>query len=127
MTSTAKHLSYLAETGDLAKGLKLVERHLPWALDSFDLEARLDFYGACCRLTRLLSQRKRPRRKLRLPKTFPGYRDDDTYDTGELAAWFQREAEQLARRFDERNGNGYRSSLLEERISGALMRPPGAE
>ncbi len=60
LESAAKHLSYLAETGELAKGLKLVERHLPWALDSFDLEARLDFYGACCRLTRLLSRANAP-------------------------------------------------------------------
>ena len=44
---------------------------------------------------------------LELPQAFPLWRQDGEYAVGELAAWFQTQAESIGRRFDTRNGSRY--------------------
>ena len=42
--------------------------------------------------------------KLELPKEFALWREDGCYKAGELAEWFHSQAEEIAGRFDARNG-----------------------
>ena len=50
--------------------------------------------------------------KLELPKEFPLWKEDGSYSTRALAEHFYSQAEEIARRFDLRNGSGwYRTDL----------------
>lgn len=109
----SEHLTFLTVTDNRRSALNLFERHLALAMRSWDAVAKLD-YGLASRLllTHLAHQRQAACR-LRLPREFPLYREDGRYTPADLAAWFDREARQLAAAFDQRNGNAYRSSLLD--------------
>ena len=102
----ARHLMFLVADDDLAKGVKLLERHLPWALTTMSLDRRFLFYVASSLLLEKLAATGKPR-KLRLPRELPSYREDDLYAPAELAGWFREEARVLAARFNDRNGNRF--------------------
>lgn len=58
---------------------------------------------------------------LRLPKNAPYYREDGCYQTEELAVCFDRQARELCRLFDARNGTSdniddYKNSLKTARL-----------
>jgi hypothetical protein len=97
------HLTFLALTGNLDAGVTLLERHLPWALETMALARRFEFgQGARLLLSRLAEAGKDSLR-LRLPKTFPIHRDDGQYAVTDLAKWFEDDCRQLAEQFDRRN------------------------
>lgn len=111
VVETARHLLYLTSRNELAKGLKLLERHLPWGVETACLDRRFHMYMACGLLLERLAAEKDKPRKLRLPRELPCHRDDDTYQPAELAAWFLAEADALGNRFNQRNGNQFFTQL----------------
>ena len=50
---------------------------------------------------------------LRLPKAFPLYQAQGTYEARELHGWVETEAREIAARFDTRNGTDRFQKLLE--------------
>ena len=113
LLEAAEHLLFLVRDGELAKGARLLEKHLGWALASTALYRRLHFYLAAEALLLKLARKGRPR-KLRLPRELPCHRDDDTYQPAELAAWFTMQANELLERFDRRNGNDSKTRWAQE-------------
>ncbi|MGL4611684.1 MAG: hypothetical protein ACRCYY_18735, partial [Trueperaceae bacterium] len=57
LVSTGEHLAFLAYTHNLGMALSLFERHLPWALATFDLERRFEFYLSSLPLWHRLKER----------------------------------------------------------------------
>jgi hypothetical protein len=110
---SSQHLQFLALTDNLAKGMKLFETHLPWALDTFDLLDRFQFSLSSSFLFQRLGESGKDTVRLRLPESFPGHQASGRYALADLAAWLDSDAEGLARRFDERNGNDFFARKIE--------------
>ncbi|MBC7856845.1 MAG: hypothetical protein IAF94_25725 [Pirellulaceae bacterium] len=103
------HLCYLTRAADIPRGLRLVERHLPWASQSNNPSERMAFYSRVGTFFERIGQERPKSRKVRIPTALTIHNDEDRYAPADLAAWFQAEAAKLAARFDARNGNGYTS------------------
>ncbi|HUG93873.1 MAG TPA: hypothetical protein VML55_23795 [Planctomycetaceae bacterium] len=109
----ASHVIFLVETGDLARAARLLEKNLPWAVATANVNDRFSLYLAATRLTQALADRPRKTRKLDLPRELPCYQADGTYRPAELANWFRGESVAMARQFDERNGTAYNALKLD--------------
>lgn len=97
------------------RGLALFARRLEWSIGMWDQKKVYDFdKGACVLFRRLAGERQTV--KLELPPSFPLWREDGRYSTAALAAWFQTQAEDIGRRFDQRNSSRY----FEEDLAAAL-------
>lgn len=107
------HLLFLAQIGDRARGARLLEKHLPWSLETAVPLKRLHFFVAATVFLELLAKEV-PQCRFRFPRAFPAYREDDAYPTTELAAWFDAQTKTLADAFDRRNGNRYYADYVKE-------------
>ena len=107
-------LLYLLRDGEASKALRQVDRHLAFASDNAHDHTRRNFFAATALVLEAVADKSSRRRKLKLPTEHPLYRDDHTYNTSEIAAWYAAEANELASRFDERNGNTSVSDWLAE-------------
>jgi len=103
------HLCYLTRAGDITRGLRLVERHLPWASQTNNPSEKMEFYSRAATFFEKLGQLRPKPRKIRVPAGLAIHNDDDRYVPLELAAWLHGEAGKIAERFDARNGNDYSS------------------
>ena len=108
----ALHMNFLALTGNLAKAVKLLEKHLPAALENPSLGKRFDFYLSCRQVLDLLLGEDKKAVKLRLPSAFPLYESGGNYLIGNLLGWFANQTQDLAKRFDKRNGNTFFSQKI---------------
>jgi plasmid replication initiation protein len=111
-----RHLTFLALTDNLARAVKLFEKHLAWALETRDLITRFDFYLAARFLLERLADAGEEAVKLRLPASFPARQEGGRYEAAALAGWFEEALAEVAGRFDARNGNdGFARRLREAR------------
>ncbi|PHR91899.1 MAG: hypothetical protein COA78_33920 [Blastopirellula sp.] len=119
----SEHLLLLAHTKNKTKGIRLYEKTLAMVHDSLNDDDRFRFYAACWPFLEMLANNtKRSTRKLRLPSSLPCYREDAKYDPMELSHWFYNQANDLAQRFNQRNGNQYYSEILQESHELALAK-----
>src|SRR5262249_10101370 len=119
-----KHLGFLVLTDNLAKGLTVLEKHLPWALETMCLDRRFQFYLGARLLLDRLRETGRQTVKLRLPRTFPGHQESAKYEVAALTAWVDGELEELAGRFDARNGNQYFRQRIADNLQLLELRTP---
>lgn len=102
INTVAMHLEYLAYVNDIPSAVKLLEKHLPWAHRTKDVENRFDFLVATLPLFARLENT--PILKMRLAKDFPKYEESGEYDVGGLETWIRSELQGMAKQFDARNG-----------------------
>ncbi len=115
LSEVASHLEFLVHARSLKQGFRLFERHLPWAAATADAENRFSFYLSCSLLLRALqAQAPGKRIRLRIPHSLACHRDDDSYVIADLAAWFDQQTEELAGRFNQRNGNEFHTARIRE-------------
>lgn len=107
LREVARHLEYLSLAGQFDRGVTLFEKHLGWAMEAFRLGASFQFHLAAAMLLRGLRRQGRPELKLRLPRDFAGYREDGRYPLPVLSEEVERTVNELAKRFDQRNGNDH--------------------
>lgn len=119
------HLCYLTCAEDFPRGLRLIERNLPWGIVCPNPARRALFFSAAANFfDRLGTSRPQPRR-VRLPESFPLYREDSRYSPLSLADWFRSQSQELAEAFDARNGNSYVSwELARDRMVSLGLPPP---
>jgi hypothetical protein len=108
------HLTFLTLTDNLARGVRLLERHLPMALATTGLAWRFDFYLAAQLLLERLAEKGKEVLKLRLPQTFALWNEKERYQVENLACWLTQQLRDLAGRFDARNGNAYFTQRIAE-------------
>ncbi len=113
LTTVGEHLEFLALTGNLSRGLTLLERHLGWALDHASHRDRFSFHCAARLLLELVRGEGRNEVSLRLPQAFPLFEPEGTYATRTLLEWVDSQAQGLATKFDARNGTPRFQKLLE--------------
>lgn len=104
--NVALQMLYLVQAGKLPGALKMLERHLSWALESRELRSRYLFYVAARHVLRSLAEKK-PALKLNLPPQFPLHDESSKYESAALIRWFDDEATALGRVFDARSGTDY--------------------
>jgi hypothetical protein len=112
LAEAAWHLRFLVLTDNLARAVKLFDKHLAWTVDNFELTGVFEFYLAALFLLGRLADTGKTALKLRLPCSFPGYQESGKNEVGPLADWFEKEARAMAARFDQRNGNDFFSRRL---------------
>jgi hypothetical protein len=100
-----KHLVFQALTDNFSLATKLLQRHLPWALECTAMDERFEFFLAARLLLERLHETEQTPVVLRLPRTFAAWQKGGKYEAQALAAWFDRETLALAAQFDRRNGN----------------------
>lgn len=107
LPQNAQHAIYLIRLGDESSSLKIIERNLPWSLDTLESGDRLDFYvGALAVLRGGDSEQV----ELRLPSTHPLHdKSNRRYSRAELARWFESEMNGLVAQFDARNQNDWQT------------------
>lgn len=92
------------------RGWEYAERCIAWSLRTSTLKK----YRFSCDMLAALKYETRPEVRLSLPEEFPLYHSDGVYPVDELRNYFYRQAEELAQRYDARNGNsGYMDRLKE--------------
>lgn len=106
-----QHMAYLAVTGNDARAVKLLERHLPDVEASHDPLGTLSFLRNTLLLVEGLADRKE-KMKLRLPAASPLANESGEYVLADLADAVRTRAVQISRRFDRRNGNGHYEELV---------------
>jgi len=91
-----RHAEWCAKSGRLEEAKTLIERHLEWAMDNRVLDRKMWFFRAAREVLSKLDPDAAVRAPSPIPKT-----------ASAAATWFDAEAKQLAKRFDERNGNDF--------------------
>ncbi len=133
LVSSGQHLAFLAYTRNLPEAVKLLERHLPWALETADPDRRCSFYQNALVLTHRLRETGQTHLQLRLPAGFALQPEPDGYSIVALEAYLHDEALEIAQAFDARNGNDcFVSSLksdaaLLERVGSVSLELPATE
>jgi hypothetical protein len=124
LTYVADHLTFLVLTDNLARGVKLLEKHLGDALATPAMSWRFDFYLASRLLLERLREQGQETLKLRLPKYFPLHHAEGRYSVKELEGWFAGQLKELAGRFDARNGTkAFARKMREHRRLRGLVSP----
>jgi hypothetical protein len=124
LTRASEHLRFLTLTENLAKATKLFTTHLPWALETFDMNDRFQFDLAARLLFERLGESGKKTSRFRLPESFPGFEASGRYNVPALVEWFGSDSETLARRFDARNGNDQYARRIRESLDlGSLVVP----
>lgn len=113
----AQHLVFLALTENFEQAASLFVKHYSWTEHNYDSFHVFHFFRASWFLFELLSDRRMPTIDLALPQSFRKYSDNHRYSTGDLAEFFQRQADELAKQFDARNGTDFFSRTLHETMA----------
>jgi hypothetical protein len=112
LVSSGLHLAFLAYTHNLPEAVKLLERHLPWALETAVPGSRSAFYRAVLVLLRRLRDTGETKLQFRAPPEFVPRPDADGFSLETLEAYFRADLEATARAFDARNGTtAYRDAI----------------
>ena len=104
LISAGQHMAFLAYTHNLPAATKLFERHLPWALETADLNRRYSFYVDALALLRRLRDAGQSHMQLQVPQTFAVQASPDGLEIAALEAYLLSEATAIAAAFDARNG-----------------------
>jgi len=110
----ADHLQFLILVGDLPQAKRLLERHLPSALEIVMIDERFQLLLAARLLTDRLIGRGTRALKFRLPKSLPAPDANGKSDVSALGEWFTAQAQEIARRFDARNGTSAFQQQIDE-------------
>ncbi|MHC5543603.1 hypothetical protein ACYOEI_35715, partial [Singulisphaera rosea] len=100
----AKHLEFAVLIGDLTLAKRLLERHLANALGSVSIQNRFTFLQASRFWAARLAALGMSQVKLRLPSGTIPFDEKARIDIVALGDWFTTQAQEIARRFDTRNG-----------------------
>lgn len=100
----AKYIVGLTLTDNLSRAVKLLDRHLPEALDSVDPSAKFEFYLAARLLLENLAENGKKTVPIRVTKKLE-LGGDAKPTVAALSGWLDIELKELAAAFDARNGN----------------------
>ena len=111
------HLQYLAASGDLARGLTLLEKHLGQAIEASSIRSGFEFMLAGWALFRRVIVESTLQVSIRLPEQCPLASDTPPYSVPRLAAWLESCVRQREQQFNTRNGNMYFSRIVADRLA----------
>jgi hypothetical protein len=103
----ARHMQFLALTANFPKAFQILQKNMPSVLETSGLTWRFGFYVAVLILLERVAETGRSKLKLRLPKEFPPHNETGEYGPQDLIQWFRQQLDDMANRFDTRDGNNY--------------------
>ena len=145
-SSNEAHLSTVSEfllcavhQNQTVRALRMFTKHADWGLNADSPGTRFDFSSAAAAFLEKLAQggfsstpnldgegssprKTRQYKSLVLSRSHPLFQADQKYDVPTLAAWYRHDAEELAKQFDQRNGNNGYSKRLKETFALAAIR-----
>ncbi|MCI9079697.1 MAG: hypothetical protein HFH68_12400 [Lachnospiraceae bacterium] len=103
------------------RGLRIYKKH--WK--DIENEKRpgymyCSFKDAACFFTGLKKVNGKDTVKLKMDNTFPLYNDENIYNTDSLASYYYKKAEDVAKKFDQRNGTSKHMDELEISVKNML-------
>ncbi len=107
----AMHIAFLALTHNESRSLRLFERYADPVLDGSDPDREFDFLRYSELAISYVAERKK-KAKCRLPKILEPELKAGEATLTDIAEELHRRATELARRFDERNGNDFYTERL---------------
>lgn len=108
------YLRFAVLAGFLDQATAMLERHLAWAVESWDLEDCFEFYLAATYYFATLQEHGRASIALRLPGKICEALGAEIDSTAALRAWFHGQCVDIAGQFDQRNGNDFFGRRLDE-------------
>jgi hypothetical protein len=111
----AQQLAYLRHTANFSKGVDLLEKHLPVAQKTDDIDNRYRFYTVSAAFLRRLAE-DRASASLRLPQTFPQRNEEGRYALAALADCLEEQTAALGAAFNKRNGNQHYVNMVREQL-----------
>lgn len=100
---------------DTVTAIDLIEEGLPWTVGMWDQKKIYDFYKGVWTVFHQIGKEKETL-QIHLPKQLPVYREEENYRIQELEDWFYTQLENIAGRFDQRNGTDYFAKNLEKAV-----------
>jgi hypothetical protein len=107
LDSIAKHIAFLGLTDNLARGVRLFEKHLADATKTTNAFTRMRFLIDTLPLLDRLKKARKGSQLIRMPADCPLFANGDRQPANDVRNWTHDAAAELARTFDERNGNNY--------------------
>lgn len=96
------------------RGLRIYKKHWKeWQEENNQYERYYIFKDAACFFKGLETERSKDTVRLELDKKFPLYNEENIYNIKSMSEYYYKEAEDIARKFDKRNGTGRFISELE--------------
>lgn len=111
LDSIAKHIAFMALTDNLGRSVRLMERHLPEAMQTSNEYNRMRFLIDVLPLFDRLVNAGKETIKIRMPAEFP-QGENEKHSVAEVRQWIHDVASTLATKFDTRNENAYFSERL---------------
>lgn len=105
----ALHIAFDVREGNTQQALERFEANVHNFMEITAYTDRYSFLVAAEFLFEVLGQ-DQSNCSVTLPKNFPLHREDGQYETATLREYFRAEAQQLAEKFDRRNGNDHYSN-----------------
>jgi hypothetical protein len=112
LDSIGKHITFLTLTDNIARAVRLFEKHLPQALQTSNAFNRLRFLIEVLPLLDRLAKSAKDGVRFRRPTGYPPQGNGKTVPLRDLRGWLYGMAADLARTFDARNGNTYYTERL---------------
>jgi hypothetical protein len=107
IATAGHHCAYLALTGKLPRALKVFETGMAGTMTMKRPWDRMIFLQRAEVLFEILAQSQDKPMKIKVPKSVPFYREDQTYSPSMVARALNEMGSGLAADFDRRNGNNY--------------------
>lgn len=112
LDSIAKHIAFLGLTDNLARGVRLFEKHLVDAMTTINVFNRMRYLSETLPLLDRLKKAGKGSQMVRVPAECPLSANGTRQPADEVRKWMHSAAAALARTFDERNGNDYYTRRL---------------
>jgi hypothetical protein len=106
------HVEYLALVNNWGRAARLVEKHLPVALESHKPNDRMAFLRSMYVFLRRYQRTGPQELSLNLPKEVPGRQSNGKYALDELARWLHADVAEMSAKYDARNGNDWYARRL---------------
>jgi hypothetical protein len=110
----AEHLQFMVLIGEMTQAKRMLERHLPAALAIVTDDDRFEFLLAARLWAECLARRGTRSLKVRLPKELPAPDADGSSNVSALGESFAAKSQEIARRFDARNGTSAFQQQIDE-------------
>jgi cellulose synthase operon protein C len=114
MVDVSSHLVFCALTGNEARGLEMVQRHLDWLDRAPSPYAEMEFTGAAALVLRRLTDTGHG--GLKVHRRAAGDREAADVAVADLAGELGARAMELAARFDARNGGTHQGDRIARRL-----------
>jgi hypothetical protein len=117
LEEVAEAISYLALSNQTTEAMDLFEQKFPYSMNRLALMDNFDYYLGALLLFGKLKHQNKSSVKLNLPETFELYTPSNEYAVDTIYAHMIAQLNDIAQKFDTRNGNNYFSERIKKNLA----------